>query len=121
MNNTKQPYCQLETMSNLLMQIKGARPVTLHDYDPSFHGVGIQVDGMDYMTILFERNGLDGVRYDVDGDRSGRTWRRTNCSMNGVKDGVKDGKPNYEFLQRTEDEFCAEVVKEVNETRLNCA
>ena len=117
MNNKPQPYCQLQTMSNLLMQIKGARPVTLHDYDPSFHGVGIQVDGMDYLTILFERNGLDGVRYDVDGYRGGRTWRRTNCVINGYK----DGQPNYEFLQRTEDEFCAEVVKEVNETRINCA
>ena len=74
------------------------------------------VDGMDYLTILFERNGLDGVRYDVDGYRGGRTWRRTNCVINGYKDG-----PNYEFLQRTEDEFCAEVVKEVNETRINCA
>ena len=117
MNNTKQPYCQLETMSNLLMQIKGSTPVTLYDYDPAYYAVGIQVDGMDYMTILFERFGLDGVVYDIDGYRGSRTWRRTNSSMNGFK----DGQPNYEFLQRTEDEFCAEVVKEVNEIRINCA
>jgi hypothetical protein len=118
MNNTQQPYCQLETMSNLLMQIKGAKPVTLHDYDPAFHGVGITVDGMDYLTILFERNGLSGVRYDVDGYRGGRTWRKTNVHINGLKE---DGSFNYEFRQRTEKEFCAEVVKEVIETRINCA
>ena len=115
MNNKRQPFCQLETMSNLLMQIKGAKPVTLHDYDPGFHGVGITVDGMDYLTILFERNGLDGVRYDVGGDRSGRTWRKTNCYFSA------DCNLHEKFLQRTEEEFCAAVVKEVIETRINCA
>ena len=118
MNKTKQPYCQLETMSNLLMQIKGARPVTLHDYDPAYYGVGIQVDGIDYMTILFERNGLCGVTYDVEGYRGNRTWRKTNVHMNGLR---PNGDFNYEFRQRTEEEFCAAVVRYVNETRINCA
>jgi hypothetical protein len=118
MNKTKQPYCQLETMSNLLMQIKGAKPVTLHDYDPRYHGVGIQVDDMDYLTILFERNGLCGVTFDVDGYRGGRIWRKTNVSLHGLR---SNGDFNYEFRQRTEEEFCAAVVKEVIETRINCA
>jgi hypothetical protein len=110
MTNKLQPYCQLETMSNLLNIIEGARPVFFEAYDPAYYDVGIKVDGMDYMIILFERNGLCGVTYDIEGYRGGRTWRKS-----------KTPELNDDFVQRTEDEFCAAVVKEVNETRINCA
>lgn len=118
MYKTRQPYCQLETMSNLLKQIEGARPVFFEAYDPGYYDVGIKVDGMDYMTILFERNGLCGVTYDIEGYKGGRTWRTTNVHMHGFK---PEGGFNYEFRQRTEEEFCAAVVREVKETRINCA
>lgn len=98
-------------MSNLLMQIEGSNPVALQDVDPRYHPIGITVNGLDYLTILFERNGLTGVTYDVEGYRGLRTWRTTNCYFNG----------DYEFRQRTEKEFCDEVVKEVIETRINFA
>ena len=109
MTNKPQPYCQLETMTNLLSLIKGSKPVALGDiHDPSYHGVGIKVKGMDYMTILFERNGLSGVTYDVEGYTGSRTWRLS-----------KTPELNDDFVQRTEVEFCAAVVKEVNEIRVD--
>ena len=111
MNKKPQPYCQLQTMSNLLMQIEGSKPVVLRFDDHRYHPIGLAVDGMDYLTILFERNGLNGVAYDVDGYRGSRTWRTSNCYFNG----------DYEFRQRTEEELCDEVAKEVIETRINCA
>ena len=111
MKNTEQSFCQLETLSNLLMQIKGAKIVSV-PYDTRYHGIGIQIDDIDYMTILFERNGLCGVTYDVGGYRGNRTWRKTNCHRQGFK---SNGDFNYEFRQRTEEEFCTAVVREINE------
>ena len=110
MNESPQPYCQLQTMSNLLMQIEGSKPVVLRFDDHRYHPIGLTVDGMDYLTILFERNGLNGVAYDVDGYRGSRTWRTANCYSDG----------DYEFRQRTEEELCDEVAKEVIKTRINC-
>ena len=118
MNTTPQKYCQLQTMSNLLMEIEGSKPVSLYDQGTGYHGVGIQIDGMDYMTILFERNGSCGVTYNVDGYTGSRTWRTTNAYHNGIKE---DGSHNYEFRQRTEEELCAEVIKEVNSISENCS